>query len=152
MAHAIPPHLRFWKFVLKGDSCWVWQGKRNERGYGKMVSRGRDLYAHRVSFEMHFRALAPGEVVRHRCDNTSCVNPAHLLAGTQADNMSDMHQRRRHAFGSSHKAAILNEAMVAEIKKRLGQGETQASVGRAFNLNCRHVGKIARAELWGHVQ
>lgn len=45
----------------------------------------------------------PGPVLRHRCDNPPCINPAHLEPGTQADNVRDMAERGRHwMHGKTH--------------------------------------------------
>ena len=59
------------------------------------------MYAHRYALERKLgRELEPGEVARHTCDNPICVNPDHLLPGTQRDNVDDMMRRGRHC---SHK-------------------------------------------------
>jgi hypothetical protein len=78
--------------MMDDRGCWEWTGDKFKRGYGR-VKEG--VYAHRFSFELHFGPLDQRTVVRHRCDNVSCVNPAHLLAGTQLDNMRDKVERGR---------------------------------------------------------
>lgn len=45
--------------------------------------------AHRVAFVLAGRTLEPGEVVRHLCNTPGCVNPQHLAAGTQRQNIAD---------------------------------------------------------------
>lgn len=75
---------------------------RNEKGYGVsfLYIGGRDVkvYAHRVAFEQAWGIrLQGGQVVRHSCDNPPCVNPLHLIMGTQGDNMRDMVTKGRHA-------------------------------------------------------
>lgn len=43
--------------------------------------------------------IPKGLVVRHTCDVRECVNPDHLILGTQKDNIRDMHDRGRYAGG-----------------------------------------------------
>jgi len=40
--------------------------------------------------------IPDGHVVRHRCDNPPCINPEHLITGTQGQNIQDMIDRGRH--------------------------------------------------------
>lgn len=79
--------------------CWEWRGGRNGFGYGvvslhrKGIIRAR---AHRLMYERYVGPIPDGMVIRHRCDNPPCVNPAHLEPGTQADSVWDMTSRGRH--------------------------------------------------------
>lgn len=71
--------------VDKNSECWVWQGKKDKkRGYGK-TSEG--LLAHRVCFTAFAGQIPDGLVLDHLCRNTSCVNPEHLEAVTQGENV-----------------------------------------------------------------
>lgn len=88
---------RFWSHVnIQGpDDCWPWIGKINKKtGYGVVKVNGQEKRAHRVAFLLENGQ--DGEVVRHTCDNRPCCNPGHLIDGTQADNMMDMHARGRY--------------------------------------------------------
>ncbi len=40
--------------------------------------------------------IPDGFVVRHKCDNSFCIELAHLEVGTMSDNMKDAVQRKRH--------------------------------------------------------
>ena len=92
----LTPDDRFWAQVDRRgpDECWPWQGA-TIRGYGHSHANYVHYYAHRRSYEMHHGPIPEGMVVRHRCDNPPCVNPAHLQVGTQVDNINDMIDRGR---------------------------------------------------------
>lgn len=77
------------------DGCWTWIAGKNARGYGQFRVKGRTYLAHRVAFQSANGILPADQVVRHKCDNPECVNPEHLILGSQADNMRDMSERGR---------------------------------------------------------
>lgn len=98
---------RFWSRVQKADGCWLWAGSRSTRGYG-MFRRSKGSHAaHRIAWELaNGRAVPDGLVVRHTCDNPPCVNPAHLLIGTMADNYRDSVERGRRVYRRGYKQTL----------------------------------------------
>jgi hypothetical protein len=101
-AHRSTP-ASFWdKSIPEPNSgCWIWLGAIHHAGggmlYGVACWRNTRVLAHRLAWELsNGRIPDRVEVVRHRCDTPLCVNPEHLLIGSQADNMADMLARGRH--------------------------------------------------------
>jgi len=89
--------VRFMAKVLKSESaCWLWQGQTYRRGYGKFTAEGRTTPAHRWAYRHWVGPLDNGVLACHRCDTPPCVNPAHLFAGSQSDNIRDCMAKGRH--------------------------------------------------------
>ena len=87
---------RFWRYVEKTETCWLWTGGTNGYGYGRLWVRGHFVGTHRVSFSMHVGPIPDGLCVLHTCDVPACIRPDHLFLGTHRDNMHDMVQKKRH--------------------------------------------------------
>ena len=102
----------FWSHVAdrRPSACWPWTAGRTGSGYGCLHYGGKLVYAHRLAYELAHGELLPGQVVRHTCHNPLCVNPAHLKAGTHADNMQDMARAGRVRHN------VLTQAAVARIR------------------------------------
>ncbi len=125
---------RFWGRVERRgpNECWRWVGTKLNTGYGLIKGNlfgkptsptGSAVLAHRVSwilangFILNDGSGHHGWVVMHTCDNRECVNPAHLVLGSQNENIADMQDKGRARFeGLSRKsgAAHVQAALTAE--------------------------------------
>lgn len=139
-----------------GTSCWAW-GLGHSSGYGKFTFRvnGRDrvVYAHRYAWELINGPIPPHLVVRHRCDNGPCVNPDHLVLGTQRDNIQDSIDRKRFnpCEGEWNPFSKLTDLQVIEIRKRRASGEKLAPLASEFGVSTQTIMGIARGLMWRHV-
>ena len=125
------------------NACWPWTGPRDRDGYGLVKGVGM---AHRLVFEGdNGYSLAPGDVVRHKCDNPACCNPAHLLVGTQVDNVLDRVQRDRSAKGAENGRAKLSEEQVKCIYE---SADPVRVLGLRFDVDESTVRSIKHAKTW----
>ena len=125
-------------------SCWPYIGKRKHRdGYGYPKRNQKAILAHRWSYEHHYQvSLTPDIVVRHTCDNPLCCNPLHLLLGSQADNIKDMHERKRWKPGK-HPLTISNTT-IEKILLLRRQGLSQDKIAKQIGCSQPTVGKYLR--------
>lgn len=93
---------RFWDSCIPepNSGCWLWTKSTRPNGYGQFAAKtGHIVYAHRFAFELLWGAIPDGRYVCHRCDTPACINPDHIYLGTPQDNVNDMRERGRAAWG-----------------------------------------------------
>ena len=103
------------------SACIEFTGCKDARGYGRQTVDGVSDRAHRHSYRKHHGPIPKDMVVRHTCDNPPCINPDHLVLGTQLDNMQDAVKRKRFPDrrGAANDNSRLSVEQVIEIKRAL---------------------------------
>ena len=151
---SIPLEKKFLTKVEKTPACWVWTANKTSQGYGVItVNHTKQLYAHRVSWELHFGPVPSGKLVCHKCDNRACVNPTHLFLGTHQDNTTDMMTKKRNNPPRGDRCAHskLTAADVVEIRSLYRDGATQSSLAKKFLVSDRSIFAIIHGKTWSHV-
>ncbi len=155
---------RFFAKVEKTESCWLWTAAKNVWGYGVFWFEGKNLPAH------HFlvRAKKPSHLLAlHTCDQPACVNPSHILFGTQKDNMHDMHKKGRAnpkpgwqgmmrlrvtSRGEQHPKHKLTEEQVRLIRAQKNRVGLMAELARHYGLSHQGMTNVYRGKSWKFVK
>lgn len=156
---------RFWAKVDKNGPvpahapdlgpCWLWTASTSKEGYGRFRFGEESWQSHRLSLVIATGERKPPDVqARHRCDNRPCVNPGHLVWGTNSDNQRDAIERhrsslqqRRHA-GAANGHAKLTADQVAEIRARLALGVPRAALATEFGVGYDAIRLIDIGKVW----
>jgi len=75
------------KVSKQPNGCWLWTGAKNDGGYGQLRTNGLTQYAHRLAYETFVGPIPDRLQIDHLCRTRLCVNPAHLEAVTQRENI-----------------------------------------------------------------
>ena len=147
---------RFWSNVRKTDGCWIWLGAHQSAGYGSIKYQGKPLLTHRLSWTLHYGEIPKGLYVCHHCDNTTCVNPAHLFTGTHLDNLRDMFNKGRNHLppkhiGEDNNHAKLTDEQVIAIKVLLQDGMTSPQIAKLYGVTRSTIYHIKRVWHWKHI-
>jgi hypothetical protein len=147
---------RFEKYIIKiHGECWEWLAGKSSRGYPKFymmnaeaeipypTKSGRMECGNRVSFRIYKGPIPAGMKIRHTCDNPGCINPDHLIPGTQKQNMEDMVSRGRAARGERCGSCRLTDAQVAAIRL---DTRVLRLVAADYPVSLNTIAKIRRGE------
>ena len=66
------------KIDFSTGECWLWIGSKSTHGYGQVCIDNKLMLAHQVSWRLMSKTPLPKRfVLKNRCGNRLCVNPAH---------------------------------------------------------------------------
>jgi hypothetical protein len=143
--HGLPDHekVKARTVIEENTGCWVWQGACCN-GYGKLRrgANGKPVSCHRVMYEHFYGPIPVGSVVMHLCDNTRCVNPDHLKAGTQRENVIDMHQKGRGG------RSMLAAEEVQEIRRLHASGVGMDRLSSMYDIGNYTVQSVLSGRTW----
>lgn len=106
-------YTRFFKKIKILHHCWLWQGAKTNKGYGKFQLWGKLRLAHRASYLMFTGDIPKNMTIDHMCLHKNCVNPQHLRLltlkenilcgnGVTAKNARKTHCRHGHLLASNN--------------------------------------------------
>ena len=160
--------VRFWSFVRKTETCWIWTGVRDKDGYGRTRPGTGKSYvlAHRFSYELHHGPIPTGLHILHKCDNPPCVNPDHLFSGTNRDNIDDMVRKDRQLKGDRHPLRLhpecvargtrsafakLDDEKVRQVRILRAEGLSCPAIARLYGVAKSTIQRSANGLSWAHV-
>ena len=138
----------FLKYTEAVDGCLIWSRALNTDGYPRAVIRGNSNgKVHREVYSLsHPEEDITGLVIRHTCDNPKCINPEHLLSGTNKDNMNDRDTRNR-----GH--AMFTHDQVREIRSLYDAGtHGQTDIARLFTTKQGSIRQIVKRISYKYVE
>lgn len=147
MQHLTEEQKKFLSKVIKDENgCWIWKSSKNKTtGYGMAVSNRKMFIAHRLSYTLFRGAIPIGLVVHHVCHIKLCVNPDHLEAITQKENLSQSDGLFSNSR-SAHNSKKTNCPKGHEYTEKTENGKK-----RRYCLICREANNIRKNNKFAHI-
>ena len=140
------------KYEKKDSGCWEWTDAKDKKGYGYYRSPTPTAgKAHRFSALIHGLDMSQ-PVIRHMCNNPSCVNPDHLASGSVKDNSDDKVKANRQPMGITNGRAKLTEQQVLEIRaKYIPWAYSIPMLAKEYGVSNQVIGYIIKGKTWKHI-
>lgn len=135
--------------------CKIGTGCKDKDGYIRIHKEDYGYnFKHRFVYaKTHNVILTSNDVIMHTCDVRDCIEPTHLVLGTNKDNIQDRHKKNRNAKSEGHGRSILNEDDVREIRRLYSKKlATQEELGRRYGVSHASIGAVVRYETWKDVK
>lgn len=134
---------RFWSMVERGDTlldCWLWKGRPDANGYARFWVKPRTMLAHRYAYELLYGTIPEGLTLDHRCNVRHCVNPAHLVPETLAENT-------RNARSANARKTKCPQGHVLDVVNNSGRRECSVCKRDRANRYSRAVKTLTRLDM-----
>lgn len=134
--------------VDESTGCWNCTSHAKDKdGYIRCI-RGTYKRLHRYMYAQRYGDITSDIIIRHTCDNPSCINPEHLLAGNVNDNINDRMIRNRSAIGVRNGRTKLTELQVLEIYH---SNSTICELSKKYNIHAKSIYDIKRKKNWKYL-
>lgn len=134
------------------SGCIEWTGGHDKDGYGKFSKKGFPDRAHIAAYVVAYGPVPEGCLVRHTCDNPPCINSAHLIAGTFADNAADRVQRERFNRESQRYNRVrLSMSLAREIRAKHSQGVSHRALAAEYGVGADQVSRVIHHRNWKEI-
>jgi HNH endonuclease len=158
---------KFWSKIDKNGPtmphmktpCWIWKGAKSKAGYGMFyaaqVAGRQTVLTHRLAYELTVTLIPLGLKGCHKCDNRPCSRPDHIFPGTQAENVRDSAEKKRHRNpihpGETHPNAKLTEAQVLELRANPPPKSERRTVATKLGVSLNSLNRAISGERWAHL-
>jgi hypothetical protein len=143
------PRLIRWQVNERGCHICISHCRRLKQGYPVISIAGKDVDIGRLLYMHTHGALPSAVVLRHQCDDPMCINPAHRVPGTKADNARDRDERQRTARGERGGNHQLTETQVREIRASTGMSAERTAA--IYGVDKATVQLIWKGQTWRHL-
>ncbi len=136
---------------LTSDECWLWIGSCDTAGYGSIRVDGKLRHATNVVYELFNNIKMPSNtLIMHSCDNPACVNPSHLILGTNLTNCRDKHVKGhyKHKTGEKHPLTKFTWNDINKIRSLKKQNIPCSTIAKNYNVNPSTIQRIVNLETW----
>lgn len=148
------------------DACWLWpfsqhRKRRDGLGYGyvsigtplagRLPNGRRHVEVHRLAFFLRYGHW-PLPMGRHTCNESQCFNPAHIIPGTNQDNVNDKIAAGRQPRGEQIWKATLTADKVRQMRDDRRAGLTYSEIAKKHAVPVSTIAGVVTGRNWKHVE
>jgi len=128
------------EYMVGDNGCFnCTSHKPNNAGYSQVYIGGRKILIHRYVYEIFNGEIKSNLIVRHKCDNPSCINPKHLEVGTYLDNSNDCIIRGRKKRGE---LSVLSKIKDIEVLEIINSNDIYVNIANKYKISVAMVSYI----------
>jgi hypothetical protein len=143
------PRFRFKERTASDGDCLVWTNPVMDGEYPRFRVDGRQVLAHRYSYEIHVGPIPDGMFIDHRCHNRKCVKPEHLRLATNKQNLENL--LGAHSSSKSGVRGVYYRSSSNKWCAQVGHNNKSVFVGNFDSLEEAEAAVVAkRNELYTH--